>query len=225
MGLLIPYLSARFDISIKNQMKFMNSNYYLVLIAFLLISCKGKTQSTSKNAQINEIENVHFSKVDFKEARPTSNDYVHSFTLNKDNFLSIGFTLDKPLIESLKSLAPHLTEDQLLNKGNFQFSFLVDGEVIYIENLNKGAGTTDSKTTQLKHLIPLIYPTQIDFWGWFMWSKFMKLGGGQDILLEGNHSLSIEVRPYIKEDIVRVGEVLAKGTINTQAFVDWLGVI
>ncbi|WP_236626667.1 serine hydrolase domain-containing protein [Dokdonia donghaensis] len=208
------------NISIKNLMTFMNSNYYLVLLACLIISCKGRAQSTAKNSQTNEIENLHFSKVDFKENKPTSNNYSNSFILNKDKFLSIDFTLEKPLIESIKSLAPHLSQDQLLNKGNFQFSFLVDGEVIYVENLNKGAGTIDSKTNQLKHLVPLVYPTQIDFWGWFMWLKFMKLGGGQDVLLEGNHSLSIEVRPYVKEDTLKIGEILAKGTINTQAFID-----
>lgn len=194
----------------------MKSNYYLALIACLIISCNTINSSPKKNSQTKEIENLYFSKIDFKKNKPTSDNYSNSFTLNKDEFLNIHFTLDKPLIESLKLLAPNLTQDQLLNKGNFQFSFLVDGEIIYVENLNKGAGTIDSKTTQLKHMIPLVYPKQIDFWGWFMWLKFMKLGGGQDVLAEGNHSLSIEVRPYIKEETLKVGTILAKGNITVE---------
>ncbi len=187
----------------------MKSNYFLLLITSLLISCK-------VNAQANEINNLFFSKIDLLKKKPTSYDYSNNFTLNKEQFLSIHFTLDKPLIENLKLLAPNLTKDELLQIGSFQFSFLVDGKTVYVENLNKGAGTIVSKTTQLKHIIPLVYPKQIDFWGWFMWLKFMKLGGGQDILLKDNHSLTIEVRPYIREKTLKVGPILAKGKITVE---------
>jgi len=189
----------------------MKSNYYLLLIACLIISCQGIKNTKSKSSQVKEIENLYFSKVDFKKNKFTSDNYSNSFTLNKDKFLSIQFTLDKPLANSLQLLAPNLTQDQLLNKGNFQFSFLVDGEVVYVENLNKGAGLKAAKTEQLKHVVPFAYPKQIDYWGWFMWLKFMKLGGGQDVLAKGNHSLSVEVRPYIKQDSLIVGPILAKG--------------
>lgn len=191
----------------------MKSNYFLVLIACLLISCKVINNSKLKNAHTEEIENLYFSKVDFKKNKLTSENYSNSFTLNNDKFLSIQFTLDKPLVNSLQLLAPNLTVDELLEKGNFQFSFLVDGEVIYVENLNKGAGLKATKTEQLKHIVPLAYPEQIDYWGWFMWLKFMKLGGGQDVLAKGSHSLSVEVRPYVKQDSLIVGPILAKGKI------------
>ncbi|MBG6129919.1 CubicO group peptidase (beta-lactamase class C family) [Aquimarina sp. EL_43] len=193
----------------------MKSNC-LVLIVCFIVACNTSKSSTPKNSQKNEIENLFFSKVDFKKNKPTPNNYVNSFTLNKDEFLNIHFTLDKPLIESLKLLAPGLSQDQLLNKGNFQFSFLVDGKKVHVENLNKGAGTIDAKTTKLKHMVPLMYPEQIDFWGWFMWLKFMKLSGGQDVLVEGNHSLTIEVRPYLKEETLKVGAILAKGNITIE---------
>ncbi|MGK0309180.1 MAG: CubicO group peptidase (beta-lactamase class C family) [Urechidicola sp.] len=191
----------------------MKSNYYLLLIACSIISCQSIKNTKSKSSQVKEIENLYFSKVDFKKNKLTSDNYSNSFTLNNDKFLSIQFTLDKPLINSLQLLAPNLTQDQLLNIGSFQFSFLVDGEVIYVENLNKGAGLKATKTEQLKHIVPLAYPGQIDYWGWFMWLKFMKLGGGQDVLAKGSHFLSVEVRPYIKQDSLIVGPILAKGKI------------
>ena len=40
-----------------------------------------------------------------------------------------------------------------------------------------------------------------------MWLKFMKLGGGQDALEQGNHSLSIEVRAYLQQDTLKTGGV------------------
>ncbi|EWH14436.1 serine hydrolase [Cellulophaga lytica] len=189
----------------------MKLKYYLTLTICLIIS-----GNAISYAQTKKIENLYFSKIDLKKEKIKLTDYTNSFTLNKDKFLTAHFTLDKPLIESLKLLAPNLTQDQLLNKGSFQFSFLVDGKIVYTENLNKGAGNIKSKTTQLKHTIPLIYPKQLDFWGWFMWLKFMKLGGGQDVLAKGNHSLTIEVRPYIKRSDIKVGAILAKGNITIE---------
>ena len=62
--------------------------------------------------------------------------------------------------------------------------------------------------------IPLITPEQIDYWGWFMWLKFMKMAGGRDVLNEGKHTISIEVRPYLHLDELHIGELLAKGSID-----------
>ena len=190
----------------------MKLNYYWVCLLCLLTACN-TSNSIQKQSQTNDQQSLFFSTVDFKKNSTTSDGYIDHFTLHKDAFLNIHFTLEQPLIEHLELIAPHLSQEALLSKGNFQFSFLVDGTTIHVENLNIGAGTLDSKTSQLKHTIPLIYPQQIDFWGWFMWLKFMKLSGGQDVLLGNNHSLSIEVRPYIKEETIEVGPILAKGNI------------
>jgi len=194
----------------------MKSNYFLVLIACLLVSCKNDTVSQSINTDLDKKENLSFSKDDIEKIKSTSYNHINSFTLNKDEFLNIHFTLEKPLVQSLQKVAPNLTEDELLEKGNFQFSFLVDGKEVYVENLNKGAGLKVSKTEQLNHTIRLVSPKQLDYWGWFMWLKFMKLGGGQDELSEGNHSLTVEVRPYVRLDTLKVGSLLAKGIINVE---------
>jgi CubicO group peptidase (beta-lactamase class C family) len=180
------------------------------------VSCKNDPASQSINTDLDKKENLSFSKDDIKKIESTSYNHINSFTLNKDKFLNIHFTLEKPLIQSLQKVAPNLTEDELLEKGNFQFSFLVDGKEVYVENLNKGAGLKASKTEQLNHTIRLAAPKQLDYWGWFMWLKFMKLGGGQDELSEGNHSLTIEVRPYVIVDTLEVGSLLAKGSINIE---------
>mgnify|MGYP003633878199 CR=1 FL=1 len=192
----------------------MKANYFLVLATCLLISCKKNNSQQSKNSQTQEFENVNFSKVDISKINPTADKYVTNFTLNKDEYLNIHFTLDQPLIKSLQLLAPTLTIDELLEKGNFQFTFLVDGKTVYVENLNKGAGLKKQKIELLNYTVRLAAPKQLDFWGWFMWLKFMKLGNGRDALSDGKHSLSIEVRPYIKQDNIKTGALLAKGNIS-----------
>ncbi|WP_298902934.1 serine hydrolase [uncultured Psychroserpens sp.] len=194
----------------------MKSNHFLVLIVCILISCKNNSQSESSNTLANEIGNVYFSTVDFTKAKISSEAYSKNFNLHNDNYLSIVFNLDKPLIQSLQGLAPTLSEDELLNKGNFQFSYIVDEKIIYVENLNTGAGPKTRKTEKLRQVIPLVTPEQIGFWGWFMWQRFIKINGGQDALTEGSHTLSIEIRPYLREGTLKVGPLLAKGSIAVE---------
>ncbi len=194
----------------------MKINFNLLCIVYLFIACNTISSSQKKN-QLETPENtLFFSKADFKTNKITSDNYTDDFTLHKDPFLNIHFTLKEPLIKSLKTLAPDLTDEQLLNKGNFQFTFLVNDKKVHVENLNKGAGTLETKTNKLIYKLPLIYPEQIDFWSWFMWLKFMKLSGGEDILTEGKHSLIVEVRSYLKDQELKTGPVLAKGTIKIE---------
>jgi len=192
----------------------MKSNYLFILIACLLISCKNNSQS--KVALSNEIENLYFSTVDFEKTKISSEAYSKNFNLHNDNYLSLAFTLTKPLIQSLQELAPALSEDELLSKGNFQFSYVVDGELIYVENLNTGAGPKKRKTEDLRQVIPLVTPERINFWGWFMWQRFMKINGGLDAFTEGNHTLSVEIRSYLRDDTLKVGPLLTKGSIAVE---------
>ncbi len=194
----------------------MKSNYVLVFIVCLLISCKNNSQSKSSNANSTEIENLYFSTVDFTKVKGKIENYSKEFNLHNDTFLSIVFNLDKPLIQSLQELSPTLSEDELLRKGSFQFSYIVDKKIIYVENLNTGAGPKARKTEELRQVIPLVAPERINFWGWFMWQRFMKINGGLDAFTEGNHTLSIEVRPYLNGDVLKVGPLLAKGNITVE---------
>lgn len=186
----------------------MKSNYLLAILTLLIVSCNAKQKSKASTEN-----SISFSTINVSKEKSSPEDYINTFKLNKDQFLNIHFTLEKPLVKSLQELAPNLTEDELLELGNFQFTFLVDGKKAYTENLNKGAGLKASKTSQREHTIRLVAPQKLDYWGWFMWLKFMKLGGGQDLLASGKHSLTIEVRPYIKQTSLKTGKILAKGAI------------
>ncbi len=191
----------------------MKSNLLIVLVTCLLVSCRGFGQPKANDINADEIGSLYFSKVDFTEAKISSAPYSKSLNLHDDNYLSIVFTLSKPLIKELQELAPDLSEEELLRKGNFQFSYLIDDEKIYVENLNTGAGPKTRKTEALRQVIPLITPERINFWGWFMWQRFMKMGGGVDSFTQGDHTLSIEVRSYLETDTLKVGPLLATGNI------------
>jgi CubicO group peptidase (beta-lactamase class C family) len=191
--------------------------YTCIFIICFLSACKSNNNKNSDlaiaEANLENVSQINFLTQDTKGKKIGATDFAKDFILNRDEFLTCHFTLENPLIHSLQKLAPSLTEAELLDKGSFQYSILVDNKIVYVENLNKGAGLPKSKTVQLEHKVPLVTPEPIDFWGWFMWLKFMKMGGGQDALSEGKHTLSLEIRPYLKLETLKVGELLAKGSI------------
>lgn len=110
-------------------------------------------------------------------------------------------------------LSPQSTADELTKNGNYQFTFIIDGKKIYVENLNIGAGSAESKNQKTILRVPLISSTNEDSWGKFLWNRFFG-NGGQEALSEGEHLLKIEIRPYLKLTEVLTGNIIAEGQIN-----------
>lgn len=144
----------------------------------------------------------------FKEA-----DFLKSFELKENADLNIRVFLDNSLTNYLHLLAPQLTPEELAKSGNYQFTFIVDNQKIYVENLNVGAGSVDSKNQKTIFRVPLISSTNEDSWGKFLWNRFFG-NGGQEALSEGEHNLKIEIRPYLKLNEVLTGNVIAEGQLK-----------
>jgi CubicO group peptidase (beta-lactamase class C family) len=142
------------------------------------------------------------------------NDSLSAFTLRDAAELDIRVYMGNSLTNFLHALAPSLTADELVQKGNYQFTFYVDGNLLYQENLNKGAGTPDQKNTRTVFRVPLISKTDEDSWGRFLWMRFMLIGGGEYALPEGGHTLKIEIRPYLQLDGFKVGPLIAAGQLR-----------
>jgi CubicO group peptidase (beta-lactamase class C family) len=178
----------------------------------ILLSCnpsESQKVTTDKNSNVSEIL---FSNSDYLN-NDSATEFINTFKLNKDKYLNIHFNLDDPLVTTLKKLDSNATDEDLVSRGNYHFTFLVDNEVLFTHNLNTGAGTPKSKLTRLSYNIPLVYPERIDYWGWYLWLRFFKMGGGEDALESGEHNLKIEVRSYIDGDTLIFGDLLAVGNI------------
>jgi len=188
----------------------------LLFLTFSLLSCKTDGKLASQEIKTENPSVIQFSKKSFNEPFVSEADFSNSVHLPEDQNLNIQFKLKTPLVESLQKLAPTWTNKKLLQQGNFQFSFFVDDALIYTRNINQGAGTEESKTKQLKHRIPLMHPERIDYWGWYLWLRFNKMGGGQDALAVGNHNLRIEIRTYLQADELHIGPILATGSIEVK---------
>lgn len=140
-------------------------------------------------------------------------DFLKTYELRETGDLNVRVFMANSLTNYLHRLAPALSAEELLKNGNYQFSFFVDGALIYKENLHTGAGLPEAKNTRTSLRVPLISSTNEDSWGRFMWNRFM-LNGGAEVLSAGKHLLKIELRPYIKTPELKVGELIAEGDLE-----------
>lgn len=140
-------------------------------------------------------------------------DFLRSFELKEKADLNIRVFMGNSLTNYLHLLSPQLSAEELTKKGNYQFSFFVDSKKIYVENLNAGAGSPDSKNQRSVFRVPLISSTDEDSWGKFLWNRFLA-NGGQEVLTNGDHILKIEIRPYLKLTEVVCGNVIAEGQLK-----------
>lgn len=140
-------------------------------------------------------------------------DFLKSFELKESSDLNIRVFMGNSLTNYLHTLAPALSAEELTRSGNYQFSFFVDGALVYKENLHPGAGLAESKNTRTVFRVPLISTTNEDSWGRFLWNRFM-ISGGEEALSAGTHLLKLEIRPYLKATEIKVGDLIAQGQLQ-----------
>lgn len=167
----------------------------------------------------NSVQKNHLNKIVFLDkVIPLENikesDFLKTMIFQEDKNFDIRIFMDNSLVNYLHQLDSSLTVDELLKKGNYQFSFTVDGKLIYTENLNTGAGTAESKKTKISFIIPFFSTTNEDSWGRYLWMRFYHANGGIDALETGNHVLKIEIKPYLKTSTLKIGNVIATGEIQ-----------
>lgn len=189
----------------------------LSLLTYLNVSGQ-KTEFVKSDSIIYPIHKSNIGKIAFMgQAIAIENfketDFLKSFELKEKTDLNIRVFLDKSLTNYLHFLSPESTADELTKNGNYQFTFIVDGKKIYVENLNIGAGTAENKNQKTIFRVPLISSTDEDSWGKFLWNRFFG-NGGQEALSEGEHLVKIEIRPYLILTKLLTGNIIAVGQIK-----------
>ena len=167
----------------------------------------------------NPVQKNHLNQILFLDkVGPHENlkesDFLKTMTFQEDKDFSIRIFMDNSLVNYLHQLDDSFSVDELLKKGNYQFSFYVDGKLLYTENLNSGAGRTEDKKMKTNFGIPFLSTKNEDSWGRFLWMRFYFANGGMDALETGNHTLKIEIKPYLKTPDMKVGKVIAEGEIQ-----------
>jgi CubicO group peptidase (beta-lactamase class C family) len=157
----------------------------------------GKIVFTSKNIAAGE----------YKEA-----DFLPSYRFTPKANLYMTAFMKQSLTNYLHSLSPDLPDTELTKMGNYHFSFYVDNKVIYQEPLHIGAVYPELKNTETILSKPLTVQPSVDWWSVYMWFRFMR-NGGDSALTIGKHLFKMEIRPYIKNPEMKMGEVIAAGEV------------
>ncbi|MCA6069048.1 serine hydrolase [Chryseobacterium sp. RG1] len=194
----------------------------ILAFTFLLISglFLSQTQNITEPDKIeNSVQRNHLNKIMFLDRvisleNTKESDFLKTMIFQEDKDFDIRVFMDNSLVNYLHQLDPALSVDELLKKGNYQFNFIVDGKLIYTENLNSGAGNPESKKIKTNFRIPFLSTTNEDSWGRYLWMRFYLANGGIDALETGNHTLKIEIKPYLKTSTLQVGNVIAQGEIT-----------
>lgn len=194
----------------------------ILIVLLLQISANifGQTTDIVKADEItNDLHKANIGKIIFMPRNIpldslTATDFLSSYQLTRKSNLNIRVFMGNSLINYQHSLAPHLSVEALNVSGNYQFSFFVDGKLIYQENIHYGCGLKKATLTTFR--VPFTDTQGADFWSIYLFERF-KRNGGDKALSEGSHLFSVEMRPYLKlEDKSEaiVGDVIAKGQVT-----------
>jgi CubicO group peptidase (beta-lactamase class C family) len=193
--------------------------FFSIVLCLLFFSVRAQvTDIVKSDGIVNELHRANVGAITFM-AKPIplesykQTDFLKTFELRDSCDFGIRFFMANSLTNYLHQLAPELNVDELNKNGNFQFTFYVDGNLVYTENLVPGAGGSENKKTRTVMRVPFISTTNEDSWGRFMWSRFM-WNGGTEALTGGTHTLIIEIRPYLKWNGIETGDIIAKGEIQ-----------
>lgn len=189
---------------------------FLLISGFFLSQTQNITEPEKiENAvQKNRLNTIIFLDKVISLENTKESDFLKTMIFQEDKDFDIRVFMDNSLVNYLHQLNPALSVDELLKKGNYQFNFIVDGKLIYTENLNSGAGNPESKKIKTNFRIPFLSTTNEDSWGRYLWMRFYLANGGIDALETGNHTLKIEIKPYLKTSTLQVGNVIAQGEIQ-----------
>lgn len=198
----------------------MTRNLPVILLFFITrLNVFGQTSDIVKSDSIlYDIHRQNTGRIAFmRNAVPiesfTQADFLTEFELIENTDFNIRVFLANSLTNYLHLLSPELSATELTANGNYRFSFIVDNKLIYVEDLNTGAGSVENKNQRTVFRVPLLSTANEDSWGRFLWNRFM-MNGGQDALAGGEHLLRIEIRPYLKLNETIAGDIIADGQIR-----------
>ena len=157
---------------------------------------------------------IFFSQTEMAYDSLINKEGLQPLTLTNKTNLYLTVSLVKPLTAYLQELSPGVNADSLAKLGNYQFSFLVDGKLIYQTELIPGAPRAAQQQADTIWTKPLIdNQREGRWWSQSAWNRFM-FNGGDSVLTEGPHLLQLILRPYVKNPSLITGDIIAEGQLK-----------
>ena len=194
---------------------------YSRFLVLLLIACTqlfGQGNDLSKgDGAASAIHKANIGKIvftagDVSSAPFTEKDFLLSYRITPKSDLHITAFLERSLTSNLRQLAPGQPVDELVKTGSYNFSFYVDGKLIYQDDLHPASLSPEQKMNDTIISKPLTAHPFRNLWSAYLWFRFLK-NGGDSALTEGKHRLGMEIRTYLKNPDLKVGDVVAAGEV------------
>lgn len=197
----------------------------LFFLASMMLSCSlsgqvvpdvVKTEGIKTPLQRNNLGRIFFADKSIPTSALKEADFLQFYTLtNKSNLFFIAF-MDNSLTNYIHRLQPNLSADSLVKIGNYQFTLFIDGKKIYQSELYPGAPYARIQDTATTINRPLIDNEKGNgSWSESFWNRFF-YNGGEAALTDGKHLLRMEIRPYVKTDALKVGDLIAVGDLTLE---------
>lgn len=160
------------------------------------------------------IGKIFFTSTKIALSDVKASDFMDTYKLtNKSNLFFLAY-MGNSITNYLHYLAPALPADSLVKMGNYQFALFIDDRLVYQSNLYPGAPYAKIQDTATVINKPLIDNGHgFGIWSESFWNRFMN-AGGDSALTEGSHTLKMEIRPYLKTEEVKLGELIAAGDLK-----------
>ncbi|MBL7813785.1 MAG: serine hydrolase [Saprospiraceae bacterium] len=173
-----------------------------------------KTDGITSELHRNNVGKIFFCSKPTPQSELKNSDFLTTYKLtNKSNLYFVAF-MGNSATNYLHRIDPSLPADSLVKIGNYQFSLFVDDKLVYQSNLLPGAPYVSVQHSATFINKPLINNEQSNgIWSESYWNRFMR-SGGDSVLTEGSHVLKMEIRTYLKTSNIKIGELIASGSLN-----------
>lgn len=197
---------------------------YLLSYVILLYSnfCFGQLKNiVEPEMPKTELHQSNIGKIFFTEQRfayenINEGSFLKTYKLtNKSNLFFVAY-FNNSLTNFKYQILPKYSADTLFKIGNYQFSIYIDNRLIYQSNLLPGAPQAKNQDNDTYLNRPFIDNINGQgTWSESFWNRFLR-NGGDEILTDGNHLLKMEIRPYVKDDTIKTGNIIASGELKVE---------
>ncbi|NEU77404.1 serine hydrolase, partial [Hassallia byssoidea VB512170] len=195
---------------------------YLFIPLFLPTLCFGQDANIAQTEQAKTaLHQANTGKIFFTEKHINNEilapeDFLRNYKLtHKSNLFFVAF-FNNSLTNYKHQLLPEFSKDTLFKLGNYQFTIFIDNKLTYQSNLIPGAPQEKNQDVDTYLNRPFIdNENGQGTWSESFWNRFMN-NGGDKLLTDGNHLLRMEIRPYVKTDSIKIGELMAAGELRIQ---------
>ena len=141
------------------------------------------------------------------------NTAISNYNLGSETDFYILLSPKHSLQDELSRLAPDLKKEELTTKGNYSFTFLIDGKSVFTENLHPGAMLLADKLTNRPVDIVFISTTRSGVWSINTWDRFIaKIG--TDIFTSQEKLLTVQIKAYINHNGLTYSPIIAEKSIK-----------